>query len=65
MQAVVQQPTVTIGYYTVDDVMIILGCKRTKAQDVIRELNEELVEKGYRRWPKGKISKKYFEERYM
>lgn len=65
MPTILQQPTVTIGYYTVDDVMVILGCKRTKAQDVIRELNDELVEKGYRKWPKGKISKKYFNERYL
>lgn len=61
----VQQPVVTIGYYTVNDVMILLGVQRTKAQDVIRELNDELESKGYRRWPRGKISKRYFEERYM
>lgn len=65
MQATLQQPTVTIAYYTVQDVMTILGVQRTKAQDVIRELNDELESKGYRRWPKGKISKKYFEERYL
>lgn len=61
----VQQPVVTIGYYTVSDVMVMLGVQRTKAQDVIRELNDELENKGYRRWPKGKISKRYFDERYM
>lgn len=60
-----QQPVVTIGYYTVKDVMVMLGVQRTKAQDVIRELNDELEKKGYRRWPKGKISKRYFDERYM
>lgn len=55
---------VTIGYYTVDNVMVLLGCQRTKAQDVIRKLNDELVEQGYMRWPRGRISKKYFNERF-
>ena len=56
---------VTVAYYTVQDVMEILGCKQTKAQDVIRELNDEMVEKGYKRYPKGKVSRKYFNERYI
>lgn len=59
-----QQTVVTIGYYTVADVMKILGVKRTKAQDVIRELNDELEKKGYHKWPRGRISKKYFNERF-
>ncbi|MFA9465330.1 MAG: transcriptional regulator [Velocimicrobium sp.] len=65
MPAVLEQNNVTIGYYKVEDVMTILGCQRTKAQDVIRELNCELVNKGYKKWPKGKISKRYFQERYF
>lgn len=65
MEAVLNKSEITVGYYGVEDVMHILGCGRTKAQDVIRELNDELEEKGYRRWPKGKISKKYFNERYI
>lgn len=65
MDAVLNKNNVTVGYYGVEDVMSILGCGRTKAQDVIRELNNELEEKGYRRWPRGKISKRYFNERYI
>ena len=56
---------VTVSYYTVADVMQILGCKRTKAQDVVRKLNDETEEKGYMRYPKGKVSKKYFNERFI
>ena len=56
---------VTVSYYTVADVMQILGCKRTKAQDVVRKLNDEMEEKGYMRYPKGTVSKKYFNERFI
>ncbi|MCI9517438.1 transcriptional regulator [Anaerotruncus sp. 1XD22-93] len=45
--------------------MVILGCGRTKAQDVIRQMNDELESKGYGRWPKGKISKTYFNQKYF
>lgn len=62
--AVIKQE-VTVSYYTVQDVMVILGCKQTKAQDVIRDLNNEMVEKGYKRYPKGKVSRKYFNERFI
>lgn len=41
MQTVVKQPEVAVAYYTVKDVMGILGCKQTKAQDIIRQLNDE------------------------
>jgi len=60
----VQKSKVTFSYYTVQDVMVILGCKRTKAQDAIRELNDELVQKGYMRYPRGRVPKKYFDERH-
>lgn len=63
MAAIKQE--VTVSYYTVQDVMVILGCKQTKAQDVIRDLNNEMVEKGYKRYPKGKVSRKYFNERFI
>ncbi len=65
MKSAVVQQEVTVAYYTVKDVMIILGCKQTKAQDVIRQLNDELEQKGYMRYPKGKVSKKYFNERFV
>lgn len=61
----VKNNDVTVGYYTVNDVMVILGCCRTKAQDVIRKLNNELENNGYDRWPKGKISKQYFQQKYF
>lgn len=57
--AVINQE-VTVSYYTVQDVMKILGCKQTKAQEIIRNLNDEMVEQGYMRYPKGKVSRKYF-----
>ncbi len=50
-------------YYTVDDVMKILGIKPSKAYGVIRACNKELDMKGYMTI-KGKVSKKYFEERF-
>lgn len=56
---------VTVSYYTVQDVMKILGCKQTKAQEIIRNLNDEMVEQGYMRYPKGKVSRKYFNERFI
>jgi hypothetical protein len=56
--------TVTVSYYTILDVMTILGCGRTKASETVRALNNELVAKGYMRFPQGRVPKKYFEERY-
>lgn len=64
MKETVVQSEVTSAYYSVKDVMVILGCKQTKAQDVIRQLNNEMVSQGYMRYPKGKVSKKYFNERF-
>lgn len=55
---------VTLSYYTIKDVMTILGCGRTKASEVVRTLNDELEGKGYMRFPLGRVPKKYFEERY-
>lgn len=31
MERQVEKPAVTVSYYTISDVMTILGCKRTKA----------------------------------
>lgn len=64
MKETVVQSEVTSAYYSVKDVMVILGCKQTKAQDVIRQLNDEMVSQGYMRYPKGKVSRKYFNERF-
>lgn len=56
------------SYYTAQDVMILLGVKRGKAYEVIRELRQELIDSGKLAdcYPNGKVPKKYFEERcYM
>jgi len=50
-------------FYTSDDVMQMLGCSRAKAYNEIKLLNLELEAKGKRYYP-GKVSKKYFEERW-
>lgn len=52
------------SFYSVSDVMVILGCKNSKASQVIRDLNEELKNKGYFAFPQGKVSKKYFNEKF-
>lgn len=51
------------GFYTVKDVMNILGVKEAKAYREIRKLNEELVADGYITVA-GKIPVKKFNERF-
>lgn len=53
----------TKTYYDKDDVMLILGVKQDAAYKIIRTLNDELRGKGYITVA-GKVSKKYFDERY-
>ncbi len=50
------------NYYTVDDVMKMVGVSQSKAYQIIRSLNTELKEKGFI-IVAGKVSKKYFKER--
>ncbi|WP_338630733.1 transcriptional regulator [Clostridium baratii] len=50
-------------YYYVKDIMDMLDVKETKAYQIIKMLNSELEEKGYIT-VSGRISKKYFDERY-
>ena len=50
-------------FYNRDDIADILGYGRAKAYKIIRELNAELEAQGYLIRP-GKISKKYFNERF-
>ena len=53
------------SYYTVRDVMEILGIGQSKAYGIIRKLNKELNEMG-KITVAGKVSKKYFDEKiYM
>lgn len=51
----------------VEEVKEYLGCKDSKAYDIIRALKRELVEDGRLTpaYPKGKVPKKYFLERCM
>lgn len=51
------------GFYTVQDVMNILGVKQTKAYREIRKLNDELKADGYITVA-GKIPVKKFNERF-
>ncbi|MEA4821566.1 hypothetical protein [Anaerorhabdus sp.] len=48
---------------TVEDVMCIVKVKRTKAYEIIRELNRELKQNGYCTVT-GRVSKEYFFEKY-
>lgn len=50
-------------YYTARDVAELLGVSVGHAYKLVQRLNEELAKKGYI-VVSGKISKKYFAERY-
>lgn len=50
-------------YVEKKEVMEALGVADTKAFRIIKELNDQLKEKGYITIP-GKVSRKYFEEKY-
>lgn len=49
-------------FFTVDDVIAILGISKSTAYREIKRLNDELNRKGYRTIS-GKVSAKYFMER--
>ena len=50
-------------FISVKDIMKTLSVSESKAYSVVRELNKELTDKGYMVIP-GKVSRKYFEERF-
>lgn len=52
-------------FYGKEEVKFFLGCKDTKAYSVIREMANDLVEKGYCRPPHGKIQKSVFCEKFL
>lgn len=52
------------SFYRCDEVMKILNVKKSKAYEVINELNKELESKGYSTI-QGRVSKKYFNERIL
>ena len=49
---------------TVEDIQGALGISKSKAYEIIRELNEELKKKGYL-VVRGKTSRAYFEHKTM
>lgn len=50
-------------FLKVEDVMQILGISKSAAYKIMRQMNDELLKKGYA-VIRGKISRKYFEERF-
>lgn len=50
-------------YLTAFDVQEELGISRSKAYQIIKKLNKELEQKGYL-VINGKVSKRYFEEKF-
>lgn len=51
-------------FYDVEDVRELLGVSRSKAYDIIRDLNAELKKNGYIVAIAGKVPKKFFNERF-
>ena len=51
------------NFYTVQDIMRILSIQKTKAYSIINELNQELINMGYRIC-KGRVNRTYFERCY-
>lgn len=50
-------------YFTAAEVAGMMGIGRTSGYDVVKQLNQELQEKGYLTVD-GKVPKDYFDERY-
>lgn len=50
-------------YYTAEEIAGLLGVSRGHAYKLVKELNNQLADKGYIVIA-GKVSKKYFEEKY-
>jgi len=51
-------------FYSVEDVMSILGVGRSKAYQIMKQFNEELAARGYYT-VSGRVSKGYFDSRTM
>ncbi|MEC3637305.1 MULTISPECIES: ICEBs1 excisionase [Bacillus] len=51
-------------FYTVEDIEKILDVSRAKAYKIIRSLNKELNEEGYKTL-KGRVNKIKFDSRYI
>ena len=50
-------------FLKVEDIMVILGISKSVAYKLMRELNDEMVKKGYIAI-RGRVNRKYFEERF-
>ena len=55
------------SYYEVNDVMEMFGVSKTKAYDMVHVLRQDLVDAGALSsvYPRGKVPKKYFDEKCM
>ena len=51
------------SFLYVADIMELFSCSKSRAYKVISELNHELEKKGFL-YVRGRVSRKYFEERY-
>lgn len=53
------------NYYTVEDVMRLLGVKRAKAYNIMRSLRKEMIASGQlmEEYPAGRVPKRYFDSR--
>lgn len=53
------------NYYTVEDVMELLGVKQSKAYTIMRSLRKELIASGQliEDYPAGRVPKRYFDSR--
>lgn len=53
------------SYYTVDDVMALLGIKESKAYDLMNKCRRELIESNQLipDYPRGRVPKTYFNQR--
>lgn len=54
---------INVPYITANEIMGILGIGRSKAYEVVRQLNEELEKDGYN-VIKGKVPVRYFQKKY-
>ena len=54
---------VKVSYITANDIMEVLGVGRSKAYDIVRELNQELEESGYN-VIRGKVPIRYFQKKF-
>ena len=53
---------IKVSYITANEIMEILGIGRSKAYDIVREMNQELENAGYN-VIKGKVPVRYFQKK--